>query len=210
MSYINVLGRGRFGETIANVIPNKCLIPQPHWKKFIERNKNNAFYKSYYNEIALGVQNNFERKKVYESCIEHLGEIKIRFPNIRMEPTACLGKAYMGAIFYPYVWCGDNVKIGIFPIIEKGVTISHDCTIGDFVYIGADSYIGDGCIIEDGVYIQPKTIITGNVKIGKNTLIGLNSYVDSSVPDHVFANGRPLSIIRSNIPDGKSLIIEEF
>lgn len=64
---------------------------------------------------------------------------------------------------------GENVKIGIGCIIEKGVEIGNNVDIGDY------------CVIRSGVVIGNDTRLMSFVELREGTKIGANCYIDSRV-----------------------------
>ena len=92
---------------------------------------------------------------------------------------------------------GPNVCIGKH-LTCRGAFISHDVTIGDYVYLSpgvtvcGKSVLKDGCDLGAGCTIIPYT------KIGENTIVGAGAVVIKDLPDNVTAVGVPAKIIKHN------------
>ncbi len=68
---------------------------------------------------------------------------------------------------------GENCSIHPSVILEHGVVIGHNVTIGEGSYIQANCYIGDHTIIGKRVHIKPHTII------------GSDAFYFKQYPDHL-------------------------
>jgi sugar O-acyltransferase (sialic acid O-acetyltransferase NeuD family) len=93
---------------------------------------------------------------------------------------------------------GGRVKIGHYFTCRLRSLISHDVTIGNFVYMGPGvtccsfAAIGDDCFIGAGSVISP------GVKIGADSVIGVGSVVINDIPGGVVAFGSPAKAVRDN------------
>ncbi len=81
---------------------------------------------------------------------------------------------------------GDNVEIGSFTVIERGILtdtcIGSNVKIVDLVHIGHNSVIGERTQIVTGA------VLAGGVIIGKNCFIGINASIKQRIKigDNVF------------------------
>ena len=91
---------------------------------------------------------------------------------------------------------GGHVRIGRYFTCRLKSLISHDATVGDFVYMGPGvtccslAAIGDDCFIGAGSVISP------GVKVGAGCVIGAGSVVVKDIPGGVLAFGSPAKVIR--------------
>lgn len=76
----------------------------------------------------------------------------------------------------------DTTKVGYFSVIEKGVRLGKNVTIGNRVTIHEDTIIGDNVSIADGAVIgkQPKPAKTSTVKLA-DTIPALEIHDDVTV-----------------------------
>lgn len=70
----------------------------------------------------------------------------------------------------------DNISIGAFSIIEKGVTIGKGSVVYPQVYIGNGAQIGEDVILYPGAKIYADTIIGDRCIIHSNTVIGCDGF----------------------------------
>jgi sugar O-acyltransferase (sialic acid O-acetyltransferase NeuD family) len=93
---------------------------------------------------------------------------------------------------------GGQAKIGRYFTCRLRSLISHDATVGDFVYMGPGvtccsfAQIGDDCFIGAGSVISP------GVKIGAGSVIRAGSVVVKDIPEGVVAFGSPAKVVREN------------
>lgn len=69
-----------------------------------------------------------------------------------------------------------SVKIGVFSVVQQGVSIAKDTSIGTQVFIGEHVKIGKSCIIYPGVKIYAHTTIGDHVIIHSNAVIGADGF----------------------------------
>ena len=109
--------------------------------------------------------------------------------------TASVG---VGCVVNAGVVIAGQTTIGDLVFINRGVTIGHHTKIGKFTTINpacniaGDVTIGEKCEIGIGA-----TIIDG-ITIGNNVVIGAGSLVLKDIPDNVVAYGNPCKMIREN------------
>lgn len=124
---------------------------------------------------------------------------------------------------------GDDVFIGPFVEITRGVEIGPRCKIEshaficDGVAIGTDVFVGHGvvftndlyptclrqvvklkCKVENYASIGSNSTIIGGIRIGEYSVIGAGSVVTKDVPPYSIFAGNPATLIRS-FPDKKSI-----
>ena len=112
-------------------------------------------------------------------------------------------------LFSPYASISDTLNIGVGNIIQYGVTVSTDVTIGNFNFIntyttiGHDAKIGNyttispGCAISgycnvgDGVFLGSHIVLCPYAKIGEYAKVGTQSVVIKRVKENTFVMGNP-------------------
>ena len=91
-----------------------------------------------------------------------------------------------------------NVKIGRGCIINIKASISHDCTIGDFVEISPGAIITGNCNIESCVTIGANATIIPRIRIGENSVVAAGAVVTKDVPSNTMVAGVP-AVIKKTI-----------
>ncbi|MBI9021230.1 MAG: acetyltransferase [Verrucomicrobia bacterium] len=91
---------------------------------------------------------------------------------------------------------GPNVKIGRHLTCRLQSTISHDVTIGDYVYISPGVTICGSATLKDGCDLGAACTILPGRTIGKNSIVGAGAVVTQDVPDNVTVVGVPAKIIK--------------
>lgn len=85
------------------------------------------------------------------------------------------------------------------------ITVNSNTVIGENVTFGKNVTIGKqnrgerigSPTIGDRVTVGDNAVIVGNIRIGSDVRIAPNAYVNRDVPDHVFVEGNPCEIGRS-------------
>ncbi len=80
--------------------------------------------------------------------------------------------AFVAAGFEP----SDDLTVGSYAVIEKGVKIGAGCIIYPHVYVGHGSQIGEHTVLYPGVKIYPGTIIGDRCTIHANAVIGCDGF----------------------------------
>jgi UDP-2-acetamido-3-amino-2,3-dideoxy-glucuronate N-acetyltransferase len=66
-----------------------------------------------------------------------------------------------------YVSVRENVEIGIFTIVGRGVAVENKCRIGSYVKIETEAYITALSEIEDYCFISPEVTFTNDNFLGR-------------------------------------------
>lgn len=108
--------------------------------------------------VVITIGNPKLREQIYRKLSVNS---KINFPNLVLNDEA---------------QCED-VKMGKGCIISKGVKISTNVMLGDFVFINMDATICHDTKIEDFVTLSPAVRLAGNVRIGQFSDVGMGALV---------------------------------
>ena len=76
------------------------------------------------------------------------------------------------AIIHPSAQIAQDVSIGPYSVIDKGVKIREKTFIGSLVYIGPHSQIGENCILYSSCTIREKCILGKRVILQPGCVIG--------------------------------------
>lgn len=90
---------------------------------------------------------------------------------------------YEGVIIQPGVGISHNVTLGLGAAIHINSTIGHSTIIGKYVNIGPNVSVIGPVEIGDYSYISAQAIILPNIKIGKNVIITAGKLVERDLKD---------------------------
>jgi sugar O-acyltransferase (sialic acid O-acetyltransferase NeuD family) len=151
------------------------------------------------NEFTLGIGNPLSRKKLFNKFIK-IGGI---FTSI-ISKKALVGSfgtvIEHGCNIMPNVTITNGVTIKTGTLINQMVSIGHDVTIGEFCEICPQVSISGNCIIDSYSFIGTGAIILPKIKIGKNVVIGAGALVNKDIPDNSLAIGMPAKIVKNLEP----------
>ena len=96
-----------------------------------------------------------------------------------------------GCILYWNAGVSVNCKIGAGVLLNEGVKVGHDVTIGDYTSIMTGSAISGGCEIGDEVEIGGHAFVIPRRKIGSRAHVAAGSIVFSNVKAGTTVLGNP-------------------
>lgn len=115
-------------------------------------------------------------------------------------PTALIGTfdVYLetGLNVMSHVFISNSVRIGAGTLINYGVNIHHDVTIGKYCELSPKSQVLGSAVIGDYTSIGAGAIVLPKVRIGSNVSIGAGSVVTKDIPDNCVAVGVPARRIK--------------
>jgi acetyltransferase EpsM len=88
-----------------------------------------------------------------------------------------------------------HARIGRHCILNIKASVSHDCTICDFVNINPGATICGNVSVGSGAYIGAGATIKDTVSIGAWSVIGAGAVVIDDIPAHATAVGVPARIV---------------
>ncbi len=87
--------------------------------------------------------------------------------------------------------------IGKHCIVNTGVSVDHECVIGDYVHISPHSTLCGNVHVGEGCWIGAGTTVLPGVKVGKWSVIDAGSAVAKDIPDGVLAVGNRCKTIKT-------------
>lgn len=110
-----------------------------------------------------------------------------RGSNVQAGEGTCMAPGSLGTV---------NVTIGRHSILNVKASVSHDCTLGDFVNINPAATICGNVRIGEGAYIGAGVVVKEKISIGAWSIIGAGAVVVRDIPPHVTAVGVPARVIK--------------
>jgi sugar O-acyltransferase (sialic acid O-acetyltransferase NeuD family) len=101
-----------------------------------------------------------------------------------------------GTCLAPGVIITAKTTVGRHCIVNVKASISHDCSIGDFVNINPGATICGSVTVGDGVYIGAGATVKERISIGAWSIIGAGTVVVRDIPPNVTAVGVPARVIK--------------
>lgn len=125
---------------------------------------------------------------------ERIAAEQYPFVNV-IHPTAIVSNPLCkGTYFGANSVVGNNAVVGCFSIINTGVILEHDSSVGDFCHLCPGVVTGGRVHIGDRTTIGTGACIRDGVRIGNNCVIGMGSTVVKDVPDNSKGWGCPFTI----------------
>ena len=107
-----------------------------------------------------------------------------------------------GGIFVgPYCVITTNVRIGNHALLNRGVSIGHDCTIRNYFSAMPGAIVSGNVTVGDNVHVGSGAGIREKLEIADGTIVGMGSTVVKSIdePNGVYG-GVPAKRIKSYVP----------
>jgi sugar O-acyltransferase (sialic acid O-acetyltransferase NeuD family) len=109
-------------------------------------------------------------------------------------------------VIHPTVAIAPGATVGEGCILCRGVILSSDAQIGNFVIVNFYSTAGHNCVVEDGCTINCHCDITGWVKVGRGAYLGTHSAVLPGARIGEFATVGAGSVVLRKVEAGKTAI----
>lgn len=119
-----------------------------------------------YKKIVLSIGNNKVRENVYKLA----KEIGYEFPNIVVESAYISQFAHVGegCVILNNVVIQNGSRVGSATILNPGVEVHHDSSVGSFCCIYTNSVVRTYARVEDGVKIGSHVTIKNETVINKD------------------------------------------
>ncbi|MPZ36866.1 MAG: hypothetical protein GEU95_02190 [Rhizobiales bacterium] len=95
------------------------------------------------------------------------------------------------------IMCG--ARLGDHVAIRNGAHVAHDCTVGDFAFVGVNAVVCGYATVHEGAHIAPGAVVRDGTTIGRYSVVGLGAVVVEDVPDGAIVAGNPARIIGSTV-----------
>jgi len=93
-----------------------------------------------------------------------------------------------GAVIQP------GSRIGINSIVNTGVSVDHDCEIGDHAHLAPGVVLSGSVQVGEGAHVGTGASVIQGVRIGGNSVVGAGALVIRNVPDGFVVHGVPAKV----------------
>lgn len=149
-----------------------------------------------YKFVAIGIGNN----QVRLMFLERLKQLNCALPVIQ-DPTAIVSQFSIigeGTVLLAGSIVAIDTHIGSGVIINKAVTIGHDCYIHNGVHICPNAALAGSVQVEKASWVGIGSNVIQGIHIGENAIVGAGSVVIRDVPDNAIVAGVPAKRIDTN------------
>ena len=147
--------------------------------------------------VAVAVGSSAGRAAV----VARLTSPRLRFPTL-VHPSVAL-QPYQritmgtGCIIQQGVKLMTDVTLGRFVFINAGSTLGHDAVLEDFCSLMSHVDLSGGAYLEAGAYLGTKATVIQSVRVGRNSILGAGAVAVRDIPANCTAAGVPARIIKS-------------
>lgn len=139
--------------------------------------------------IALGVGDNFLRKRLYES----FSKMGFSLPSIIhksaiISPSAIINEA---CVVMPNVVVNANALVKRGAILNTSCVLEHDCVVGEFSHLSPNSTLCGAVKVGNLSHIGAGTTIIPTKSVGDNCVVGAGSVVISDIKSNTKIVGNP-------------------
>jgi acetyltransferase EpsM len=100
-------------------------------------------------------------------------------PSAWVEPSVRLAD---GVQVLAKTYISSDANIGFGSVLNAGVVVSHDCTLGRIVNLSPGAMLAGGVVLEDFVQVGMAATINLNIHVGQRARIGNGATVKGDVP----------------------------
>lgn len=139
--------------------------------------------------VVIAVSNPRDR----ESIATRLKAFGWTFESV-VHPRSATGSGVImghGTVVLAMSYISTDTAISNHVHVNYGVTIGHDCIIGDFATILPNATIGGGVIIGKGATVGSGSVILPKLQIGEGSTVGAGAVVTRNVPPNSVVVGNP-------------------
>ena len=142
--------------------------------------------------LIIAIGDNLARKIVAEEKVRH------RFGTARhisaiIEKQVPIGE---GTVIFHGTIIQAGSKVGRQVILNTGVSVDHDCIIGDFVHIAPHATLCGNVTLDEGAMVGAGAVVLPGLHIGEWSVIGAGTVVTKDVPPNSVIAGNPGRILK--------------
>lgn len=110
-----------------------------------------------------------------------------------------------GTIIQDGATIGPLAKIGEHCVTSLQVSISHESTIGDYVFLASGTVINGEVEVKTGASLSAGSIILPELTVGEWSVVGAGSVVTKDVPPYSTVYGVPARVVSRHLPPEKAI-----
>lgn len=149
-------------------------------------------------EVVCAIGDPSQRRRL----VERAASYDLRFPAL-VHPTASVGSRVEiaeGVIVGAGAVITCDVQIAAHAHVNIGVTVSHDCRLGEFATLAPGVHAAGVVRVEEGAEIGVGATISDRVTIGAWAILGAGCVAVSDIPANTTAVGVPARVIDQREP----------
>jgi sugar O-acyltransferase (sialic acid O-acetyltransferase NeuD family) len=137
--------------------------------------------------IAIGLS------RAKEKYFDQLKKAGFKFPKF-LHSSSLIAKTAViddGVIVSPNCTIGSNVRLGVSTFVNFNCGIGHDAQIGRFVQINPGVQIGGFAKVGDGTLVGSGATVLEKINVGRNSTVGSGAVCFAAVADGATVLGNP-------------------
>lgn len=195
----------RFGKTSFHIYKNIAVDSEPDLPVKSEdyeviMHEPTEKFEKFGNPVLLGVTGPFGKRNVYSYFREKWNIEKTDYDTL-LHPSAILSHSTHlepAVLLEPGVVISSQTTLGFGVTVKRNSSIGHHCRIGDYVEMNPGVIISGEVTIGEGSIIGSGAVVRNGITIGKDSIVGMGSVVTKDIPDGVVAFGNPCEVVRKN------------
>lgn len=150
--------------------------------------------------VFLGVPGPYGKRNVYSYFMEKWNIEKPGYGRL-LHPSAIISHSTHlepAVLLEPGVVVSSQTTLGFGVTVKRNSSVGHHCRIDDYVEINPGVTISGRVHVGEGSIIGSGAVIRNGITIGGHTVVGMGSVVTKNIPAGVVAFGNPCEVVREN------------
>lgn len=205
MEPLVILGAGGHGRELLDIVEAiNANNPRYEFLGFLDDTGGNDALLTRRNTTVIGPISDLERIDAVYAIGMGASEARRRFDQLAtswgrqaavlIHPEATLGSDLTtspGCVIAAGARVTTHTSLGRHTHLNINATVSHDCSLGDYVTLSPGSHVSGWTVLEHGVTLGTGAITKDRINIGEGSIVGAGAVVVADVPAFVIAKGVP-------------------